>query len=81
MVTVEDMHPEAAGLDIGSTEVYAAVRPERDPDSQVHPRVPIDKPTMTEGHHVCTRLPPLLPGLGRGSLSGRAISIGTRGRF
>ena len=26
------MHPDAAGLDIGSTEVYAAVRPERDPD-------------------------------------------------
>ena len=26
------VHPDAAGLDIGSTEVYAAVRPERDPD-------------------------------------------------
>ena len=26
------LHPEAAGLDIGSTEVYAAVRRERDPD-------------------------------------------------
>ena len=26
------VHPEAAGLDLGSTEVYAAVRPERDPD-------------------------------------------------
>ena len=26
------MHPDAAGLDIGSTEVYAAVRRERDPD-------------------------------------------------
>ena len=26
------MHPDAAGLDIGATEVYAAVRPERDPD-------------------------------------------------
>ena len=28
----EVMHPDAAGLDIGATEVYAAVRPERDPD-------------------------------------------------
>ena len=26
------IHPEAAGLDIGATEVYAAVRPDRDPD-------------------------------------------------
>ena len=26
------LYPDAAGLDIGSTEVYAAVRPERDPD-------------------------------------------------
>ena len=26
------LHPEAAGLDLASTEVYAAVRPERDPD-------------------------------------------------
>ena len=26
------VHPDAAGLDIGSTEVYAAVRRERDPD-------------------------------------------------
>ena len=26
------VHPDAAGLDLGSTEVYAAVRPERDPD-------------------------------------------------
>ena len=26
------MHPDAAGLDLGSTEVYAAVSPERDPD-------------------------------------------------
>ena len=26
------MHPDAAGLDIGSTEVYVAVDPKRDPD-------------------------------------------------
>ena len=26
------VYPEAAGLDLGATEVYAAVRPERDPD-------------------------------------------------
>ena len=26
------LYPDAAGLDIGATEVYAAVRPERDPD-------------------------------------------------
>ena len=26
------LYPDAAGLDIGATDVYAAVRPEREPD-------------------------------------------------
>ena len=36
------VHPDAAGLDLGSTEVYAAVRPERDPEprSGTFPRSP-----------------------------------------